>query len=1624
MGHMSEFSVKLSGMRRGSDDENQISRELQNLEEELGNILSRIDMRVGGRAAIRERLRRDLDAVSTARQKLQIMSCTLEQIVRIYDTTENRILGNGTDKGILDKIKELGEKIRETAKIYGIDSPSAYSRDPVNLCNGNYVYEKICLELDSLMELRFRIFYNIQRSQEGTLGRGWTHNYELGLVLEKQQIHIEQNDGSRLTFYQEEEKGHYYPVKGSFGSLEKTDQGYLLEDRERNRFFFDSKGRFIKKEDFFGHWILLSYDESGKLIKVEDQQGNSLNFSYEFTGRLSVVSDYTGRTVKLTYSDGQLASVTDPEERMVQYHYDEHGWLTELINPAGAVGLVNQYDNQGRTIKQSFPDGGCIQYEYLDEKNQVRMTEQNGNEILYEHDRLFRNTRNIYECGEERFEYNDNNLRTSYTDRRGNTSRYEYDEKGNVVRFVNALKDEVCIEYTAQSQIKSVAVNGVTLHKAEYNDRHLQSSIENGEGAREYFEYDEKGQVIRWFRADGSQIDMTYGDSGNLSSITNSMGGKTIYYYDEIGRVIQTEDALGNRTSYEYNANDQLTGVTDACGNKSVYEYDKCGNLIFIKDNNGGITRLEYNALNKPIAVTDPEGNCSRTEYDEMWNVKRQIAPDGGVTSYDYDRMHRLVRVTDANGAQNHMEYDANGNMIQRIDPEGGVYRLAYDALNRPIETVDPCGHRVKAVYDCLGNVTEVQFEDGCSEFYEYDLTGKITAFTDRSGYRREYTFNHMGRLTEVSDALGCLETYEYYPGGLLKKESLIDGSEREFCYDRNENLIEVREKDSACWSFTYDALGRVIRAEEAGGSLEAYEYDAMGNITSVIDGEGNRISYGYTARGQIREVKDGCGNETRYVYDSCGRLIQILQPENGRFDGAYVNQFNQNQKEIRTTSYHRDLAGNITEVCDPEGNVISYKYDGNGRILSQTDKDGYEIRCFYNPDGTEQKYEFSDGKSILLRYNALKQLTEMEDWLGVTKVRLDKMGRPEKVSVSSGEQIAYEWGIRGEKRRIVYPDGQVCDYHYDASMRLSECRIGEEKVSYHYYNNGKLKEKCLPHNVNIQMTYHPSGKIRQLTHTQSEKLIEKFIYGYDKAERKNRVEIETPEGKKVTEYQYNKAGSLVSVWTDGEETEAYRYDPFGNRSWSRNRKEEQSYQYNRLNQLIKRKDLEGEHYYIYDRRGNLRQEFLKDQIIRKLDFDERNQISSAEVNGMMAVYGYNGFGERISRSVIQNGTVTEQTDYVHDITRLNPGFLTVSQNGIQRNMLWDDNLLGYSNQGENTYYLTDERMTPVMTASRCGIAELTPCSVFGEYNRQKRESGEMIPGFTGFMSDSVTGYYYGGQREYDPAIGRFISCDPIPGILLVPLTLNAYSYCKGDPINYYDPTGAIAAWLAGGVVGAVVNVVTKVAGDVVDSMASGEVKISSWQSYVGAATGGFVSGSTFVVSGGNAALAGAAGSAAENFVTGGLNMITGETGYRKEDGYTWKNLLYSTASGAVEGAASGWVLGNAAKYIKIPGINKGRGSFQAIWKQVMTKAAKGQIANVTWRTLGKGMIAYGGVKLFDEILKKGKKKLLDEGKTAVINWCREIWEKYQNTTVATGDNPVRYLGSGGLTAECPAEGT
>lgn len=66
------------------------------------------------------------------------------------------------------------------------------------------------------------------------------------------------------------------------------------------------------------------------------------------------------------------------------------------------------------------------------------------------------------------------------------------------------------------------------------------------------------------------------------------------------------------------------------------------------------------------------------------------------------------------------------------------------------------------------------------------------------------------------------------------------------------------------------------------------------------------------------------------------------------------------------------------------------------------------------------------------------------------------------------------------------------------------------------------------------------------------------------------------------------------------------------------------------------------------------------------------------------------------------------------------------------------------------------------------------------------------LPGFTGALCDPLTGHYLlgHGYRAFNPVLMRFNSPDS-----LSPFDaggLNAYAYCKGDPVNYWDLTGSV----------------------------------------------------------------------------------------------------------------------------------------------------------------------------------------------------------------------------------------
>lgn len=62
---------------------------------------------------------------------------------------------------------------------------------------------------------------------------------------------------------------------------------------------------------------------------------------------------------------------------------------------------------------------------------------------------------------------------------------------------------------------------------------------------------------------------------------------------------------------------------------------------------------------------------------------------------------------------------------------------------------------------------------------------------------------------------------------------------------------------------------------------------------------------------------------------------------------------------------------------------------------------------------------------------------------------------------------------------------------------------------------------------------------------------------------------------------------------------------------------------------------------------------------------------------------------------------------------------------------------------------------------------------------------------YAGYYYDDETGLYYLQSRYYSPILGRFLTKDD-PSFIKYesPQTLNLYSYCGNNPVNFNDPTG------------------------------------------------------------------------------------------------------------------------------------------------------------------------------------------------------------------------------------------
>ncbi|MBE0417697.1 MAG: RHS repeat-associated core domain-containing protein [Coriobacteriia bacterium] len=206
---------------------------------------------------------------------------------------------------------------------------------------------------------------------------------------------------------------------------------------------------------------------------------------------------------------------------------------------------------------------------------------------------------------------------------------------------------------------------------------------------------------------------------------------------------------------------------------------------------------------------------------------------------------------------------------------------------------------------------------------------------------------------------------------------------------------------------------------------------------------------------------------------------------------------------------------------------------------------------------------------------------------------------------------------------------------------------------------------------------------------------------------------------------------------------------------------------------------------YDYDARGNLTADPA-----RRFVYDGANRLTAvidASTETTLATYAYDFLNRRTS---VSEGT---QTVFFH-YDGASPNVIAETDEAGETIATFAHDDLGQlhsmTRDGSTYYYHANHRGDVVAITGAAGDIVNTytydPCG-----SPLTADEGVKNPyRYAGYRFDETTGLYYLWNRYYDAETCRFLTRDVWPGELESPLSMNAYLYCLGDPVNWVDPSG------------------------------------------------------------------------------------------------------------------------------------------------------------------------------------------------------------------------------------------
>ena len=610
--------------------------------------------------------------------------------------------------------------------------------------------------------------------------------------------------------------------------------------------------------------------------------------TYSASGQLTTLSDaQTGASYSFSYtSSHQLSQIVAGDGDTLLFGYNTSGQLTSLsvqeVPPGQTTPVTRQqvgygYDSQGRLQTVTTTLG----------------SDTDSSTASY-------TTTYTYSGTSDRV--------ASVTQSDGTTVSYSYTEDAQGVYQVTGITTGT----GAAAQTLTLAYSSGS------------TTVTNALGNTTTYQYNAAGEltaeIAPTVNGTSPTTSYTYDANGNLLTSTDPDGATTSYSYDANGNLLSVEDGAGNTRSYTYNANDQVTSQTTY----TVPAQGTVGQSGYVAPSGAQTTYYVYNAADQLAYVIDPLGNVTQNTYTTtagirvLGSTQQYLGASFSLTGLSPSTPPTLAAL------QSWVASSAVQNTLSQSTLTSYTYDVRGQlATQTQWDTVSASGAGVSDAGTVVTTTT-------------YSAQGQLLQTATQRGSALQttaYAYDGLGRLISSTDPLGNVTSY-VYTGGTTGATLAITQAN---------GLTTTQATNSAgqLISSTQSASGQTSR-------VTTYVYNADGQPVETINPEGSITTTFYNAVGQVAGTVDPEGDVTAYTYDGDDHTIATTQyatPLTAAQLSALTSAtaWSSVQGEIVTSANDRtahvlyNAAGLAVATIDPEGNVTTTTYDGDGNPISTT---------------------------------------------------------------------------------------------------------------------------------------------------------------------------------------------------------------------------------------------------------------------------------------------------------------------------------------------------------------------------------------------------------------------------------------------------------------------------------------------------------------------------------------------------------------------------------------------------------------------------------------------------------------------------------------------------------------